>query len=339
MKLSESMHQFFDHYLPHLKGVSKQTIGSYRDAFTLLIPFASRHHHVPVQDLQLHHLSFDVVVSFLGHIEDHRHNSPRTRNQRLAAIKSFAKMIALIYPDQKDIAQAIRNIPQKRAQKKLIGYLTSDEILKVFQEVDLKKPEGVRDYAILHLLADSGARAAEIADLKLDYFDPDKNTLAILGKGNRYRQITLLPKTVELMTLYIQKHRPAPRPLFQNRLFVNQRAQALTRHGIHRMCKKYLTMALPEKRVKHLSPAHSFRHSCAVNMLAQGKDLTQIKNRLGHEKLETTMGYLRLDLHSKADIQKTFIEFTQSKIASDKKIDALIDWEEKEKTLAWLDTL
>jgi len=74
-------------------------------------------------------------------------------------------------------------------------------------------------------------------------------------------------------------------------------------------------------------------------MLAQGKDLTQIKNRLGHEKLETTMGYLRLDLHSKADIQKTFIEFTQSKIASDKKIDALIDWEEKEKTLAWLDTL
>lgn len=248
-------------------------------------------------------------------------------------------MIALIYPDQQDIAQAIRNIPQKRAQKKLIGYLTPDEILKVFQSVDLKRPGGVRDYAILHLLADSGARATEIAALKLDYFDPDNNTLAILGKANRYRQIRLLPKTVELINLYINRYRLTPRPLYQNRLFINQRAQALTRHGIRRMCKKYLAMALHEKRLKTMSPAHSFRHSCAVNMLAQGKDLTQIKNRLGHQKLETTMGYLRLDLHAKADLQKTFIEFTASRIAFDKKVEELIDSEAKEETLAWLDTL
>jgi site-specific recombinase XerD len=333
------MHQFFDHYLPHLKGASKQTLCSYRNVFTLFLPFAAQYHHGTIEDLEVKHLSFNAIVAFLDHIEDQRNNSPRTRNQRLAAIKSFAKMIGLIYPDQKNIARTIRNIPQKRAQKKLIGYLTPDEILKVFQAVNLKKPEGVRDYTILHLLADSGARAAEIADLKLDYFDPDKNTLAILGKGNRYRQILLLSKTVELMTLYIDRYRTTPRPLYQNRLFVNQRAQALTRHGIHRMCKKHLCMALPEKRLKTMSPVHSFRHSCAVNMLAQGKDLTEIKNRLGHEKLETTMGYLRLDLHSKKELQETFIEFTTSKITFDKKVNALIDWETKEKTLAWLDTL
>jgi site-specific recombinase XerD len=339
MNLSDAIRQFFDHYLPHLKGASIQTVASYRDAFTLLIPFLARHHHVSVQQLQVEHLSFDAIVSFLNHIEDQRSNSPRTRNQRLAAIKSFAKMISLIYPDQKDLAQVIRNIPQKRAQKKLIGYLTPDEILKVFQTVNLKKPDGVRDYTILHLLADSGARAGEIAALKLDYLDPDKNTLAILGKGNRYRQIRLLPKTVELITLYIKSYRTAPRPLCQNSLFINQRAQPLTRHGIHRMCKTHLAMALPEKRLKTLSPAHSFRHSCAMNMLAQGKDLTEIKNRLGHEKLETTMGYLRLNLNAKADLQKTFIEFTASRIAFDKKVEDLIDWEAKEKTLAWLDTL
>ncbi len=339
MKLSDCIHQFFDHYLPHLKGASEQTICSYREAFTLLLPFAARYHHVSIQNLQLKQLSFNAIVSFLDHIEAQRYNSPRTRNQRLAAIKSFAKMISLIYPDRKAIAQPIRNIPQKRAQKKLIGYLTPDEILNVFQAVDLKKPEGVRDYTILHLLADSGARAAEIAALKIDYFDPDKNTLAILGKGNRYRQIILQPRTVELITLYIDRYRPTPRPFYQNSLFVNQRAQALTRHGIYRMCKKYLGMALTEKRLKSLSPAHSFRHSCAVNMLSQGKDLTEIKNRLGHEKLETTMGYLRLNLHSKVELQKTFLEFTASKIAFDKKVEALIDWEAKEKTLAWLDTL
>ena len=339
MNLSDAIHQFFDHYLPHLKGASKQTIDSYRDAFTLLLPFAARHHHVSVQQLQVEHLSFDVIIAFLNHIEDHRRNSPRTRNQRLAAIKSFAKMISLIYPDHKDIAQVIRNIPQKRAQKKLIGYLTSDEILKVFQSVDIEKPGGIRDYTILHLLADSGARAGEIATLKLDYFNPDNNTLAILGKGNRYRQIRILPKTGELITLYVNRYRKTPKPLYQNRLFINQRAQVLTRHGIRRICKKYLVMALPEKRLRTLSPAHSFRHSCAIHMLSQGKDLTEIKNRLGHEKLETTMGYLRLNLHEKTEIQKTFVEFTASRIAFDKKVEALIDWEAKEETLDWLDTL
>lgn len=188
-------------------------------------------------------------------------------------------------------------------------------------------------------MVDSGARAGEVAGLKLEYFDPQNSTLAILGKGNRYRQIRILPKTVELIALYIDRYRLAPRPIYQHCLFINQRAQTLTRHGIHRMCKKYLTMALPEKRLKTLSPAHSFRHSCAVNMLSLGKDLTEIKNRLGHEKLETTMGYLRLDLNAKADLQKTFIEFTASRIAFDNKVEALIDWEAKEKTLAWLDTL
>ena len=339
MNLSDAIHQFFDHYLPHLMGAGQKTIASYRDAFTLLIPFAASYHQVPAQQLQLEHLSFDAIIAFLNHIERQRSNSPRTRNQRLAAIKSFAKMVSLIYPEYKDLAQVIRNVPQKRFQKRLIGYLTPNELLKVFQSVDLKKPEGVRDYAILHLLADSGARASEIAALKIDYLDQDQNTLAILGKGNRYRQISLLPKTVELMTLYINKHRSKPGSLYQNNLFINQRGQALTRHGIHRMCKKYLTMALPEKRLKTLSPAHSFRHSCAVNMLVQGKDLTEIKNRLGHEKLETTMVYLRLDLHAKADLQKTFIEFTASRIAFDKKVEELIDWEAKEDTLAWLDSL
>ncbi len=339
MKLSLAIHQFFDRYLPHLMGAGQETIASYRDAFTLLIPFAASYHQVPIQQLQLEHLSFDAIVAFLNHIESERSNTSRTRNQRLAAIKSFAKMISLIYPEYKNLAQAIRNIPQKRAQKKLIGYLTPSELLRIFQSVDLKKSDGVRDYAILHLLADSGARASETAALRIDYLDPDQNTLAILGKGNRYRQIRLLPKTVELMTLYIRKYRSNPRPLYQNSLFINQRGQALTRHGIHRMCKKYLTMALPEKRLKTLSPAHSFRHSCAVNMLVQGKDLTEIKNRLGHEKLEATMVYLRLDLHAKADLQKTFIEFTASRIAFDKKVEELIDWEAKEDTLAWLDTL
>ena len=76
MKISDAIHQFFDHYLLHLKGVSQQTIGSYRDAFTLLLPFAAGYHHVPVRHLEVEHLSFDTIVSFLNHIEDRRLTAP-----------------------------------------------------------------------------------------------------------------------------------------------------------------------------------------------------------------------------------------------------------------------
>lgn len=248
-------------------------------------------------------------------------------------------MIRLMYPEQKDVANRILNIPPKRTQKILIGFLSQEEILKVFEAVNLRKKEGFRDYAILHLLFDSGARASEITTLNLDYFDSSQRTLSILGKGNRYRIVELWPKTAQLINSYIANYRANPKPLYRNRLFINQRGEELTRHGIHRLCRKYLSMILPEKRLKDLNPAHSFRHSCAMNLLRSGKAITDIKNHLGHENLQSTMVYLQMDLSRRQEVQKKFIEYTKSILTSDPKINELIDWENKEKTLAWLDTL
>ncbi|MBC2695936.1 MAG: tyrosine-type recombinase/integrase [Desulfobacteraceae bacterium] len=162
------------------------------------------------------------------------------------------KMIRLMYPEYRETAELMLNIPQKRYRKRLIDYLTPDEILKVFQSVDLTEKQGFRDYAILHLLYDSGARASEIATLDIDYFDPEKRTLAILGKGNRYRLIQLWPKTTELIVCYIKKYRAKPKPLYTDRLFINQRGEEFTRHGIYRICKKYLTLSVSAKRLKDL---------------------------------------------------------------------------------------
>ena len=244
-----------------------------------------------------------------------------------------------MYQDKRRIAEIILNIPQKKAQKKLIGFLYPEEIVKIFNAVNLKTQGGMRNYTILHLLYDSGARASEIASLKLDYFDPENRALSILGKGNRYRIVHLWPKTTSLITDYILNYRTSPIPLFGNQLFLNQRKRGLTRHGINKLCKKYLSKALSSKRIKNLSPVHSFRHSCAISMFASGYPVSDIKNRLGHANVNTTMNYLQIDLSRKRDIQKRFMEYTQSKMVNDPKIDELVDWENNEETLVWLDSL
>jgi site-specific recombinase XerD len=339
MKLTDVICRFFDQYLARMRAMSLNTIQTYRQTFSLLLPFAATYHETSISSLTIDHLSADMMLSFLDHLEQTRNNIARTRNLRLAAVKSFAKMIRLMYPEQKDAAQAILRIPKKRAQKLLVGYMTPQEILKVFNTVDLTQQDGFRDYTILHLLFDSGARASEVATLNLDYFNPENASLSILGKGNRYRIVCLWPKTVSLIEKYIEKYRISPKIGYRHRLFINQRREEMTRHGIYRLCRKHLCRALPDKRVKDLNPVHSFRHSCAVNLLISGCSLTDIKNHLGHENLGSTMVYLHLDLSRRREIQKKFMEYTQSSLTQASKIDELIDWENKQDTLSWLDSL
>lgn len=333
------VHRFFDQYLPQIRGVSQQTVKAYRDAFRLFLPFAASFYNIKVKSLRLEHISTDLIIAFLEDLESQRKNVAKTRNQRLAALKSFAKMIRFMYPQHKDVANTIRSIPQKRTQRALIGFLYQDEMLQIFQAVDLRRKQGFRDYVLLHLLYDSGARASEIATLNLDYFDPAKNTLAILGKRNRFRLIKLQPKTSHLLQLYIRKYRILPRFPYQDRLFINQRGEELTRHGIYRICKKHLGKVLSPKRLKNIHPVHSFRHGRAVNMLYNGHPITDIKTHLGHDSIQSTTVYLHLDLDRRRHIQKRFATHMQSILTDDSKIDELLHWESGGDLMAWLDSL
>ena len=123
MNLAEGLQQFFGFYLPKIKGVSDNTIKAYRDTFALFLPFAAEH------------LSTELLIDFLQYLETDRSNVVRTRNLRLAVFKSLAKMLQ---PESRKIADMITHIPQKRAQKKLIAYLTLEEVCMVHKAVDLK---------------------------------------------------------------------------------------------------------------------------------------------------------------------------------------------------------
>lgn len=338
MTLSSCLHTFFDQYLPKTKGVSPNTIQAYRHTFSLFLPFATDYLSKDTQSLKIDDLSTSLILDFLDHLEQGRNNCARTRGHRLAVFKSLAKMIRFLYPEHKELADRILSIPQKRFQKKLLVFLSHEEVIRILNSIDLKRNGAFLEYTIIHLLYDSGARAQEVASLLLKYFDPQKKTLAILGKGNRYRQIELWPKTVQLISIYIQKYRPKPKPMHQDFLFLNQRRQGFTRHGIYRLCHKHLEYTLGADKAKGLNPVHCFRHSCAINMLASGSSLTEIKNHLGHENLQSTMVYLKLNLTRKRELQKDFNDYTQN-LTKDEKLDQLLDWENEQETLHWLDSL
>jgi len=339
MKLSTLIHQFFEKYLPQIKGVSSHTLKAYRDTFKMFLPFAANYHGIKLTSLTLDHLTPELILDFLNYLESNRKNTAKTRNHRLAAIKSMAKMIRFLYPEISTTAEKIICIPQKRTQRQLIGFLYPEEFDKVLNVVDMNKAQGFRDYTILQVLFDSGARASEIAELNLVYFNPQQRTLAILGKGNRFRQIELSPTTVRLIKTYIARYRKSPKPVYRKRLFISQHGKTLTRHGIYRLCRKYLRLALSTKRLETLSPVHSFRHSCAVNMLASGSSVSDIRNHLGHEDIQSTMVYLQLDLSRRRKIQKKFTEYTRSILVHNADIEELIDRKDKENIMDWLDSI
>ncbi len=339
MRLSVVIHQFFDHYLPQIKGASPHSIQAYRDTIKLLLPFAANHYGIKVGSLSLRHFTPELIVTFLNHLETDRKNSAKTRNHRLAAIKTLAKMIRFLDPQGAAAMDQILSIPQKRTQRRLIGFLYPEEIDRVLNAVDVHKAQGFRDYLIIKLLFESGARASEIAALQLDYFAPKLRTLAILGKGNRFRQIDLSSTTAKMIKVYIAKYRRTPKPPFTKRLFVSQHGKSLTRHGIYRLCKKYLALVLSEKRLKVINPVHSFRHACAVNMLAAGCSVTDIKNKLGHENIQSTMVYLQMDLSRRKKAQKRFAQYTEAVLSRNAAIEELIAQQEKDDIMTWLDSL
>jgi integrase/recombinase XerD len=340
MMLTALMHDFFDRYQAKLLGASPQTIKTYRSTFGLFLRFLQKHQGGGFKELTLEHITFERICDFLDDIERECGCSPRTRNLRLATLRSFARMMRLLHPDvQPELSAQILSIPTKRVQKTIVGHMMPDEVRKVLNAVDLTRSDGCRDFTLLLLLYNSGARASEAAGLQMDSIDYENETLGIVGKGNRYRVIKLWPKTIEWIEKYMKEYRRSPHPQHQHTLFVSQRGHALTRHGINRICRKYLTKVVPTKKLQTLSPVHCFRHSCAVRLLMLEWPITDIANFLGHEDIKSTMVYLKMDLSVKQAAQKCFIDEMEALIGKDSSLDGLVDWEHRRDTLEWLDSI
>ena len=289
---------FFSSYLRVQKQASPETVASYRDTFRLLLQFVRSTRGVEPSSLHLGDLDAPLILAFLDHLEKQRKNSVRSRNLRLAAVRSFFRLVTLRDPASISIAQRVLAIPVKREDKRLIGYLTRPEVDALLAAPDRSHWLGRRDHALLLTMYNSGARVSELVALKRDQASLGTTScLHLHGKGRKERSVPLWPQTARTLRAWFGEHaRPGSAPAF-----TNARGTMLSRDGVDYILKKSVRLAsvhcssLKSKTVS----CHVIRHSTAMHLLQAGVDIAVIALWLGHASLETTHAYLEADLATK----------------------------------------
>jgi site-specific recombinase XerD len=274
---------------------SPHTCDTYAYAFQLLFEYASRRLGVTPSELQLEQLDAPLIVDFLDHLQTHRHNCPRTRNARLAAIRSFLRFVEYRVPSALDQVRRIRAIPFQRTDTRLVPHLNAGQQRALLDAPDPATRLGIRDRAMLHLALAAGLRVSELVGLRLDEieFDGRYVSLRVRGKGRKERALTLWKSVANALRAWLAVRGDAATP----ELFLNAWGRAMTRSGFERLLDKQVAAAAqrcPSLHDKHISP-HTLRHTCALNLLQATHDLRKVALWLGHANTQTTDVYLQAD--------------------------------------------
>jgi len=293
--LGPLLQAFFTEHLISHRLASPQTVDGYRDTFRLLLEFLHRTKGNAPSALSVSDLDAPAVLEFLDYLEKDRHNSIRSRNVRLAAIRAFFRLVALRDPASVNVATRVLAIPVKRTDRRLVHYLTRPEMEAVLAAPDRTQWTGQRDYALLLTMYNSGARVSEVASLQRRHIQVGSTSfLEIHGKGRKERQVPVWPKTARTLKTWLETHAPAP----ESPAFPNARGGRLSRDGVNYILQaavRTATNVCPSLSGKRVSP-HVIRHTTAMHLLQSGVDITVIALWLGHESIETTHGYLEADL-------------------------------------------
>jgi len=291
---------FFSRHLAAERDASSHTIASYRDTFLLLLRHVAEQTNRSVSRLTIEDINPERILAFLNYLEQERGNSVRTRNARLAAIRSFFS-----YAMTRDVAlaahvQRVLSIPSKKAPGKLLGYLSEEEIRAVLAQPDRTTPQGRREYLTLAVLYDTAARVEELVTLRPADFRLERMPLVrIMGKGRKERIVPLLPASAKLVRNHLAETGRTIKDIAP--LVRNHRGHAMTRSGVTYLLKKHCSRAaehMPALRRCGISP-HTFRHTKAMHLFQAGVSPVTIKEILGHAHLKTVEIYVQADLEMK----------------------------------------
>jgi site-specific recombinase XerD len=330
--LGQLVQSFFADHLPVQKGLRLGSIRSYRDTMSLFLRFLASQKRRPVATLSLQDLTLDRVLGFLRHLEQERGNSPRTRNQRRAALSTFFTYLALRAPEMLGVCQQIAAIPVKRTPLPDTHYLESEEMTALLRSLPHTGHFALRDRTLVLFLYNTGARAQEVVDLRVEHVDlkaPGK--VHLHGKGDKWRICPLWKETVtHIERLLAERQLSANDPVFCAR-----RGRALTRFGIYKIVRRHAaSWDTDGPQARRVTP-HLFRHTAAAHLLESGVEVNVIRGWLGHVSLDTTNRYAELTLRAKTEALRACEIDCETSTASR----ARAVWKEDKTLLDWLGSL
>lgn len=290
---------YFAEYLTQQRALSAQTIAAYRDGFVLFLGFIESRLGKSPNAITLADITPDMIMDFLNHLERQRHNSVRSRNARLAALRSFLKFAAHRDVASLQVIERALGVPVKRFERPMFGYLTREEMLAVIGTPD-ETWISQRDHVLFLLMYNTGARVSEIIGIKVSdvVLDDSAACVHLHGKGRKQRSVPLWRSTVKAVRAWLRVN-PEVQPA--SPLLPNRNDHVMTRTNVAlrlALAVKRATDSCPALAKRRVSP-HTIRHTTAMHLLQAGVDISVIALWLGHESPITTHHYVEADLTMK----------------------------------------
>lgn len=290
--------RFFTDRLQSQLGASRHTVASYRDTFRLLLLFASERSAREPSQLRTEDLDAALIGAFLDHLEHRRASTPKTRNTRLAAVRSFFRFVAYAEPACSLQCQQVLAIPSKRQERSTVEFLTEQETAALVAAPDLTTWIGRRDRALLLVALQTGLRNAELRSLRRHDVQLGAGAhLRCSGKGRKTRRTPLRRDVAAVTEAWLVERGGGP----DDPVFPSTRGGFLSADALQGLVARNVVAAsamCPSLAERTITP-HTLRHTAAMDLLRRGVDLTVIALWLGHESIETTQIYLHADMQLK----------------------------------------
>lgn len=274
----------YQHYLKIERGLSQNSIISYSNDVKKLIRYLEENelNYSPVS------ITEDLLQQFVYNTA--KKVNVRTQARQISGLRNFFEY--LIFEDYRQ-ENPTDLLESPKIGRKLPDTLSEQDIDRIIDQIDLSKPEGERNRAMLETLYSCGLRVSELTNLKISDLFFEEGFIRVIGKGNKQRFVPINLNTIKIIDSYKKESRSkiAAKKNFEDIVFLNRRGSQLSRNMVFIILKKLVSEAGIEKNV---SP-HTFRHSFATHLLENGADLRAIQQMLGHESITTTEIYMHLD--------------------------------------------
>jgi len=284
--------RFVDHlYLE--KGLSSNTVSSYRNDITLLLSYLES------EGIDFENITQSHIIDYLSFCKNTGISS-RTASRYLSSIRIFCRFLV-------DEGLLKRDPTLNLSGPKMIQnpptYLTLEEVDLLLTIPDETTPLGLRDRTIIELVYSSGLRASEAVQLRIGMVNMDERCLLVQGKGNKERIVPFGEKAYQLLKQYLEWARPIIlRGKINDSLFLNFRGEPLSRKGLWKMIKGYARLSGIKKNIR----PHVLRHSFGAHLIQRGADLRVVQELLGHADISTTQIYTHLDRGTLIDAHRKY---------------------------------